>query len=281
VIIVQSHARSDFGSPNDAWAEQMLMASAAHLAGARSITAVSPWLGYTRQDRKDKGRDPIGVQAVLRTLDHCGVGHFMTVDMHAPASQGNVFRPLDNLSMQPELRQEIVNGLTRADFPEDSWLIVAPDEGALKMAKRHARLMGGGVETVFIPKERSKADSTQLIRDSLGFDPAGRVCVMFDDIVDTAGTLVSAAEELRNAGALAVHVAATHNSLSHPAIERLTQTDAIDRLVTSNTHPVGDAANQLGDMYTVLDCAPLVGRSLLANLLGESVSELMDGENYF
>lgn len=281
VIIVQSHARSPFGSPNDAWAEQMLMASAAHLAGARSVSAVSPWLGYTRQDRKDKGRDPIGVQTVLRTLEHCGVGHFMTIDMHASASQGNVFRPMDNLSMQPELRSEIIAGLEGAGYDQASWLIVAPDEGALKMAKRHAKRIDGGTETVFIPKERSATDSTQLIRDSLGFDPDGRVCVMFDDIVDTAGTLVTAAEELKKAGAIAVHVATTHNSLSYPALEKLTATDAIDRLVTANTHPVGDAQERLGDMYTVLDCAPLVGRSLLANLMGESVSELMDGENYF
>lgn len=281
VLIVQSHARSEFGSPNDAWAEQMLMASAAHLAGARSVTAVSPWLGYTRQDRKDKGRDPIGVQTVLRSLESAGVSHFMTVDMHAPASQGNIFRPFDNLTMQPELRSAAVDELTQAGVDQNSWLIVAPDEGALKMARRHAKKIDGGVETVFIPKERDPANSQRLIRESLGFDPDGRVCIMFDDIIDTAGTIVSAADELKRAGALQVYVAATHNSLSGPAVDRIIDAGVIDRLITSDTHPASENERRLGDVHRAVGCASIVGASLVANLTGGSVSELMDHENYF
>lgn len=281
VMLMQPHIRSAYGSVNDALVEQMLLAGAARSSGARSITAVCPYLGYTRQDRKDKGRDPIGIQMVIDSLVVNGVQQIVTLDMHSPASQGIHRGSFDNVTVQPGLREEIVRGLEERSYDPDAWLVVAPDEGALKMAKRHANKMGGA-ETVFIPKDRDPVNSGQLIRDNLGFDPDGRVCVLFDDMIDTAGTLVTAAEELRDGGAIAVHLAATHNVLSDPALERLQGTaDIIERLVTSDTHPTDNAVEALEDRYAVVSCAPIVGHTIIANLTGGSVSALLDNENYF
>lgn len=274
VIIVQTHSAVEGHSVQDALWEQVLMASAARMSGARTIAAVCPYMGYTRSDKKDKGREIIGIQTTIDALVMAGVSQIMAYDLHSGTTQGLLRGPFDNMSMKQALRQEVELGLISADYDKESWLVVAPDEGALKTNKKQARLLGGA-ETVFIPKEHDKDDSTVLHREKLGFDPDGRVCVVFDDMFDTAGTIVSAAEALKGAGASAVHIAATHNIFSGKALEVL-QTEAIDRIVTADTHPDRGASEALGTKYTVLKSGPLIGRALVANLTGASVSELYE-----
>lgn len=279
VIILQPHVPSELDGRltgvNDALIQQCLIADAARSSSAAEITAVSASLAYTRQDRKSKGREPIGVRMVIDHLAASGVDRIVTVDMHSSQAQGIFRGPFDHLTAQPLLRKAMREEIEGYDPAE--CLVVVPDAGAAKMGQRHAQEMGSGMLQLI--KMRDPQDSQKIQREDTVPEAEGRVCILFDDMIDTAGTLVSAAEALRNSGAKAVLVAATHPVFSDPAIERL-QAAPIDRILVADTFRVDHAQSELGEKLRVVSVAPVIGKALTEIVRNGSVSEIFDDQNH-
>jgi ribose-phosphate pyrophosphokinase len=262
-------------SPNDAIAQQELLADAAKTSSASRITAVAPFMGYLRQDRKAKGREGVGARRLIRNLVNNGFDSFVTVDMHSASVQVAFDGPFDNLIAQMLLREAMIEeiaGYNRADC-----LVVAPDAGATKMADRHRKELG--TKLLYLAKSRDAGDSLKISREERVEEADGRVCVVFDDMIDTAGTLVSAANALKNSGAIAVYVAATHGLFSEPAIENL-QGAPIDRILVTDTVPVDDVSEALGEKLRVVSVGPMIANALKQIITNGSVSELFNDQNH-
>lgn len=279
VIIVQPHVRhvgpdGKERSVDSAIMEQAMMIRAAFKSSASEITAVAPFLGYSRQDRRSKGREVGAVEIPLKTFKMLGANRVVCVDLHSDQVE-NVFDGIfDKLTAQPQLRAEMRKQI--ADFDQEEWIVVEPDAGAAKASWRHAQKLNVG--TVAIRKIRDPNDSKKL-KLTLDRDVNGRVCILFDDIADTAGTIVAESEMLKERGAKAIFVAVTHGLLSGPAVDRLRDAP-IDRLLITDTVPSDHAQAELGDKLKVVKFAPVIAKALLAIMLGKSVSDIFEGQNY-
>src|SRR5689334_5612083 len=205
VFIVQSHYGCDGRSINDSIMEQLIMIDAAHRASAKRITAVCPFFGYARQDRKATGREPITARLVANMFRAAGAKRMVSVDLHSGQIQGFFDGPVDHLTAMPVLEDYI-----RA-HSEDP-VMVSPDAGRVKVAERYAQHLDADV--AFINKRRPKGvDNVAVAREVIG-DVEGRECVIIDDMIDTAGTVASAAEILIDRGATELWAMATHGVLS-------------------------------------------------------------------
>ncbi|QQS19879.1 ribose-phosphate pyrophosphokinase [Candidatus Saccharibacteria bacterium] len=278
VIIIQTFA-NDYKrnlSVNDALMETMLLIDAAYRSSAREITVVIPYLGYSRQDRKAKGREPISAAVVTHMLQTAGAHRLVTIDMHSPQVQGTFHGPFDHLVAE----RLILEGLKEemGDRDPELFAIVSPDTGRAKDSERAADLLG--IRLRHLQKTRDRHDSSKLVRPKRLQGVEGRICFMTDDMIDTAGTLITAAETLKKSGATAVIASATHALLSDPAIERL-QSNAIDKLIVTDTVPIDYAKKVLSDKLTVLPVAPMIAAALHEVATGGSVSDLFEGRNYF
>lgn len=274
VFVVQSHIKSSEGSPNDAHMQQCLLIDAARSSSASEITAVAPYLSYGRQDRKTKGREPIGTRVILNQLADAGANRIVTVDMHSPQAQGIYRGPFDHLTAQTLLRDTMREEI--AEYDQESCVVVAPDAGAAKLSQHHSRELNMGM--FLMTKMRDPSDNQKINREDNFPDAEGRVCILFDDMVDTAGTLVSAAEALSNSGAKAIFVAATHGILSDPALERLKDAP-INKILITNTFNTERAERELGDKLRVVSAAPIIGQAILEIVRHGSVSGLFDDQN--
>lgn len=238
VFLVQS-----LHQPGDHFVELLAMANAAELASAASITAVTPYFGYARQDRKVRPRTPITAQAICRALEAVSVDRLLTTDLHAGQIQGFFRGPFDNLEALPLLLRDIRREL-HLDFHEVAF--VSPDDNGVERCRETGKLVGCGLVT-FVMKERDRDDGTihsygvrdpELVRD--------RDVFLIDDIVDTAGSLMKAADALQKAGARRIFAACVHPVLSKDqktgelACERIAQS-AIERLYVTDTIPVDRA----------------------------------------
>jgi len=278
VFLLQSHVSGSEYSVNDAIMQQCLMADAARSSSAKTITAVAPNFGYGRQDRKSKGREPIAVRAVINMLAAAGVSRFVTVDMHSPQSQAIFDGPFDHLTAQPLLREAVKAHIEAVHQAGCDVLVVAPDAGASKLADIHRRKLGAGL--LHMAKSRDKQDSSKITREDVDYpEVEGKICVVFDDMIDTAGTLTSAAEELKRSGASAVYAAATHGIFSGPALERLEQSD-IDCLFVSDTHDQQDTSVVLGDHLQVVSTARMIAQAICEIRKHGSVSNIFDDQNH-
>lgn len=275
VFIVQSHIKTEKSSVNDAIMEQCLLADAARSSSAAEITAVSPYLAYMRQDRKSRGREPIGARVLIDQLAAAGINRILTIDMHAPQSQAIFRGPFDHLTAQRAIEKSMVSDLEQ--YNHDDLVVVAPDAGASKLAQTHQRHLD--TDILHMAKQRKRGDSQNITRDERVPEADGRVCMVFDDMIDTAGTLVTAAEALRNSGAQAVYVGASHGVFSEPALERL-QGAPIDRIYVTDTYPQTKAKEVLGDRLQVVSVAPIIGQAILEIVMNGSISRLFDDENY-
>jgi ribose-phosphate pyrophosphokinase len=252
VFVVQSHIGAEGTSVNDAIMEQCLMIDAAKRSSAKEITAVAPYLAYGRQDRKTKGREPIA----------------------AAVTQGIFQGPFDHLTAQPLLRDAMKEEI--AEYEHDDCIVVAPDAGAAKLSEQHRTDLDMGM--FVMTKLRDPNDNQKISRDDKFPDADGRVCLVFDDMVDTAGTLVSAAEALNNSGAKAVYVAATHGVLSDPALERL-KNAPIKKILITDTFVTERAQKELGDKLRIVSVAPMIGRAIIEIVRCGSVSEIFQDQN--
>lgn len=273
VFIIQSLGMSPGCSVNDALVELMLLIDAAKRASASEITVVAPYLAYSRQDRKARGREPISAAAVVKTLQSMGADRLVSVDMHSAQTQGTFHGPFDHLTAEPLLRTALMQCVTGK---LDDYVVVSPDSGRAKIAEEYANNLQ--VDAVHMPKSRERGNSSNVTHASHVQGVQGRHCLLIDDMIDTAGTLVSAAEALKVSGATHVTVAATHGLFSGPALKRLRQ-GTVDEVIVTDTVPLDAAQEVLGDKLHILSCAPLIGEALCEIATGGSVSKLFNDLN--
>lgn len=276
VIIMQTHAATDGGSVNDALQEQLLLIDAARTSSASEITVVCPYLGYSRQDRKARGREPVSARVVINQLGHTGANRIVAVDLHSPQTQAIFSGPFDHLTAQPLLRGAIRTLIDESN--KDAYVVAAPDSGSTKMTAYHSERLD--VDIVYMKKRRDKGRSGAVSRANRIIPEArDRVCFMFDDMLDTAGTLVSAADNLHDSGAREIYAVATHGVFSGPAFERLADAP-INRIYVTDTFPLDDAREALGDRLEVVSVAPMIGRALREIITDGSVSRIFADQNH-
>ena len=264
VFILQTHS-----SPvNDHIMEQLIMIDAAKRASAKRITAVCPLYGYSRQDRKSTGREPITAKLMADMLTTAGADRVVSIDLHSGQIQGFFDIPVDHLTAMPVL----VEHLKYVVGP--GAVIVSPDTGRVKVAERFAKHLDADVASVY---KRRAMDTVNQVKalDIMG-EVEGRICILVDDMVDTAGTICAAADLLMEKGALEVFAVATHGVLSDPAIDRI-KNSKMTRLIITNTLPL--PPEKQCDKIEVLSIAPLLGDAISAVFEDASVSEIFGGEN--
>ena len=265
VFIVQTHS-----SPvNDSIMEQLIMIDAAKRASAKRITAVCPNFGYARQDRKSTGREPITAKLVADMLQTAGADRVLSVDLHSGQIQGFFDVPLDHLTAAPVLEDYL-----KKHADPHNLVVVAPDAGRVKVAERYAQHLGCDLALVHKTRPRGTAN-VAVARDVVG-DVTGRHCVLIDDMIDTAGTILAAADLLRGQGAEDIWVMATHAVFSPPAIERLFNAP-VSRVIVTDTLPL--PADRRFEKLEVLSVAPIVANAISAVFEDNSVSEIFGGEN--
>jgi ribose-phosphate pyrophosphokinase len=242
--------------------EMLIMIDAFRRSSAARITAVIPYYGYARQDRKDKPRVPISAKLVANILSASGVDRVLTMDLHKAQIQGFFDIPVDHLFAAPV----IIDHLARQDFPKLT--IVAPDAGGAERARAYAKRLGG--ELAVIDKRRTD-DGTAEVMNVVG-DVEGRTCIIQDDIIDTAGTIVKAATALKENGATRVFACAVHGVLSGPAFERIDKAP-LEKLIVTNTIPLnGERAKH--SKIVSLSVAKLLSQAIRSIHEESSVSSL-------
>jgi ribose-phosphate pyrophosphokinase len=240
--------------------EMLIMVDAFRRSSASRITAVIPYYGYARQDRKDKPRVPISAKLVANLLGAAGANRVLTMDLHKAQIQGFFDIPVDHLFAAPV----IIEYLARQNY--DGLTIVSPDVGGAERARAYAKRLDA--ELAIVDKRRSE-DGTAEVMNVVG-DVRGRVCVIADDIIDTAGTIQKAAQALMDNGASRVLAAAVHGVLSGPAMDRI-ENSPIDKMVVTNTLPV---TGPKSDKIVVLSVARLLAQAIRSIHEETSVSKL-------
>jgi ribose-phosphate pyrophosphokinase len=267
VFIIQTHAAAEGRSINDSIMEQLLMIDAARRASAKRITAVCPFYGYARQDRKAEGREPISARLIADMFEAAGSKRMISIDLHSGQIQGFFAGAVDHMTAMPVLESYLSQHV-------EAPVIVSPDAGRIKVAERMAQHLN--TDLAFVYKRRPKGmQNVAVALDVIG-EVEGRHCVLTDDMIDTGSTIVGAAELLISRGATEVWAMATHGVLSGPAIDRI-KNSSIERLVITNTLPL-PPEKQI-DKIEVLSIAPLIAATIDAVFEDTSVSEIFDGEN--
>jgi ribose-phosphate pyrophosphokinase len=267
VFIVQPTCRNPVNglSANDALMELMVMIDAAVGGSAHRVIAVTPWYGYSRQDKKSAPREPISSRLVARMLEAAGIDRILTMDLHSGQIQGFFQKPCDHMTALFMLTQYF------ADLGLQDLVVVAPDAGRVKLNKKFAATMGA--DLAILNKERP-AQQVAEIGYVIG-DVAGKTAVLVDDMIGTAGTLKAAAQAVHNAGARQVYAAATHGNFSGNAWENLAAAN-LEQIVVTDTIPLPPGAPE---NVRVLSCADLLTNSIRQIFTDGSVSDVFGGEN--
>jgi ribose-phosphate pyrophosphokinase len=268
IFIIQTHCRSPEQSVNDSIVEQLTMLDAAKRASAKRITAVCPYLGYSRQDRKSKGREPITARLITDILAAAGADRIMSVDLHSGQIQGFFNGPVDHLTAVPLLVDYL------REYAGNDFVMVAPDTGRTKVAEQAATHLDVDVASVYKRRAKDSVNAVQVV-DVMG-EVDGRMCVLIDDMIDTAGTICAAADILLDKGATEVWAMATHGLLSGPAIDRL-KNSVVTKVVVTDTLPL-PPEKQI-DKIEVLSVAKIFADAIDAVFEDASVSEIFGGEN--
>ena len=254
---------------NENLMELLVMVDALKRASAERICAVIPYFGYARQDRRPRSsRVPISAKVVANLLQTVGVARVLTMDLHADQIQGFFDIPVDNIYASPVLLRD----LNQKKY--DNLIAVSPDVGGVVRARALAKQLG--TDLAIIDKRRPKANVSEVMHVIGDID--GRNCVIMDDMIDTAGTLVKAAEVLKERGAKNVYAYCTHPIFSGPAIERISQGSALDEVVVTNTIPLSDNAKACTKIRQ-LSVAPLIAETIQRINTGESVMSLFADQN--
>ncbi|MFU0535510.1 ribose-phosphate diphosphokinase [Gardnerella pickettii] len=249
VFVLQAHT-----DPINNWImEQLLMVDSLRRASARSINVVAPFFGYSRQDKKHQGREPITARLMFDLFRSAGATRILTVDMHAAQEQGFFDGPVDHLTAMPVLIDYVRNTMSL-----ENTTIVSPDAGRIKVSEQWATKLGG-LPLAFIHKTRDITRPNHAEAHGIIGDIQGRDCIVVDDMIDTAGTICEAVRTLKGAGAKSVTLVATHALLSGPAVERLKNCGAREIILT-DTVPVPEE-KRLENM-TVLSIAPLLAAGI-------------------
>ena len=251
-------------SVNDNLMELLIMIDSCKRASASRITAVIPYFGYARSDRKDEGRVPIAAKLCANLITRAGADRVLTMDLHAAQIQGFFDVPVDPLYAAPVLNKYFIE----KGILEENLAVVSPDEGSIKRAIGHVRRLGGKLAIV----DKRRASALKTTQENLIGGPIdGRVALMFDDMISTAGSICGAAELVKRAGASEIHVAATHGVFCGPALERLKESP-ITSVIVTDTIPLGAAA-QISKIKQ-LTVAPLLAEAIKRVHHDQSISDI-------
>ncbi len=263
-FVIQSHT-----APVNEWImEHLIMVDALKRASAKRITVVLPFYGYARQDKKHRGREPISARLMADLFKTAGADRLIAVDLHTAQIQGFFDGPVDHLMALPILSEYV-----KEKYGHESLAVVSPDAGRIKVAEQWSGRLGGA-PLAFIHKTRDIDRPNESVANRVVGQVEGRICVLVDDMIDTGGTIVKAAEALMNDGAAGVVIAATHAILSDPAVDRLKNCPALEIVVT-NTLPI--STEKHFDKLTILSIAPLISRAIREVFEDGSVTSLFDG----
>ncbi len=264
VFLIQSTCKP----VNNNLMELLVMIDACRRASAGRITAVIPYFGYARQDRKAKSRDPISSKLVANMLTAAGADRVLTMDLHAPQIQGFFDIPVDHLLGNPTFVKYYLEKFPEDKFNHDEFVVVSPDVGSVSRARAFAAKVHMGL--AIVDKRRQKANVCEVM-NVIG-DVRGKTCIMFDDMIDTAGSLCNAAQALVEVGgAKEIYACATHGVLSGPAFERI-ENSVIKEAVIHNTIPL--TQNTASNKIKQLDVAPLFARAISHIHGGTSIADL-------
>ncbi|HEU5035372.1 MAG TPA: ribose-phosphate diphosphokinase [Nocardioides sp.] len=262
-FVLQSHT-----APLNKWImEQLIMVDALKRASAKRITVVIPFYGYARQDKKHRGREPISARLMADLFKTAGADRLMAVDLHTAQIQGFFDGPVDHLFALPLLANHVSTRIDRSRIT-----IVSPDAGRVRVAERWTDTLNAPL--AIIHKRRDPMVANEVKVHEVVGEVAGRVCVLVDDMIDTGGTIVKAADALMADGAAGVIIAATHAIMSDPAVDRLKNSPAAEIVVT-NTLPI--PPEREFDKLTCLSIAPLVSRAIREVFEDGSVTSMFDG----
>ncbi len=262
-FVLQSHT-----APVNEWLmEQLIMIDALKRASAKRITVVAPFYPYARQDKKHAGREPISARLVADLFKAAGADRLMSVDLHAAQIQGFFDGPVDHLWALPVLAHYVL-----ANYDTSSMVVVSPDAGRVRLADMWTDKLD--CDLAIIHKRRDPDVANTVAVHQVVGDVQGKICLLVDDMIDTAGTICQAAEALVARGAAKVIAATTHAVLSGPAIERLTASK-FEEVIVTNTLPI--PLERQFDRLTVLSIAPLIARAIGAVFEDGSVTSLFDG----
>lgn len=262
-FVIQSHP-----APVNEWLmEQLIMIDALKRASAKRITVVSPFYPYGRQDKKHAGREPISARLIADLYKTAGADRLMSIDLHASQIQGFFDGPVDHLIALPVLVEYII-----AKYPLDNLTVVSPDAGRVRLADAYTDRLGAPLAIIHKRRDPNKANEV-AVGEVVG-DVQGRVCLLVDDMIDTAGTIAAAAHTLKEHGAAAVIAAATHPILSGPAAERLNSAP-FEEVIVTNTLPIPEGVNI--PKLTTLSVAPLIAEAIRQIFEDGSVTSLFDG----
>ena len=263
VFLIQSTCKP----VNNNLMELLVMIDACRRASAGRITAVIPYFGYARQDRKAKSRDPISSKLVANMITAAGANRVLTMDLHAPQIQGFFDIPLDHLLGNPVFVNYYLGKFDESVYNHEEFVVVSPDVGSVSRARTFAGKVHMGL--AIVDKRRQKANVCEVM-NVIG-DVKDKTCIIFDDMVDTAGSLCNAAQALVDNGAREVYACATHGVLSDPATERI-ENSVIQELTLLNTIPL--PAGYTGTKIRQLDVAPLFARAISHIHGGTSIADL-------
>ena len=264
-FVIQSHT-----APINEWImEHLIMVDALKRASAKRITVVMPFYGYSRQDKKGRGREPISARLMADLFHTAGADRLIAVDLHTAQIQGFFDGPVDHLMALPILSEYVSRR-----YGHEQLAVVSPDAGRIKVAEQWSNRLGGA-PLAFIHKTRDINRPNESVANRVVGQVEGRICVLVDDMIDTGGTIVKAAEALMKDGAAGVVIAATHAILSDPAVDRLKNSPATEVVVT-NTLPI--PSDRQFDKLTVLSIAPLISRAIREVFEDGSVTSLFDGQ---
>jgi ribose-phosphate pyrophosphokinase len=264
-FVLQSHTE-----PINKWImEQLLMVDALKRASAKRITVIAPFYGYARQDKKHRGREPISARLIADLFQAAGADRLMAVDLHTAQIQGFFDGPVDHLFALPLLVKYV------AETVEDRNLItvVSPDAGRVRVAERWTDLLGAPLAIIHKRRDPDVPNEAK-VQEVVG-EVEGRICVLIDDMIDTGGTIVKAAQALFDNGAKDVVVAATHGILSGPAVERFAES-RVREIIVTDTLPIPD--ERRFDKLTVLPVAPLIARAIQEVFTDGSVTSMFEGD---
>ncbi|MBC7279271.1 ribose-phosphate diphosphokinase [Nocardioides sp.] len=263
-FVIQSHT-----APINQWLmEHLIMVDALKRASAKRITVVMPFWGYSRQDKKHRGREPISARLVADMFKTAGADRIISVDLHADQLQGYFDGPVDHLMALPLLTDYI-----KDKYGDQPLAVVSPDAGRIKVAERWAARLGGA-PLAFIHKTRDVNRPNETVANRVVGEVKDRICILTDDMIDTGGTIVKAADAIMADGAAGVIICATHAILSDPAVDRLKNSKAIEVVIT-NTLPVPD--EKQFDKLTTLSIAPMLARAIREVFEDGSVTSMFDG----
>lgn len=249
---------------NDNLIELLVMMDSCKRASAERVTAVIPYFGYARQDRKDEGRVPITAKLVANVIARAGADRVLTMDLHAAQIQGFFDVPVDHLYAAPVLNEHF----SQLGLAGDKIVVVSPDEGSIKRAVGHSKRLDG--KLAIVDKRRTSAMEVQQ-STIIGGPVEGKIALMFDDMISTAGSICGAAKLVHDAGAKEIHIACTHGVLCGPAIERIREAP-IDSITVTDTIPV-PGEKTLPNLVQ-LSVAPLLAEAIKRIHHDQSISEL-------